>query len=455
MGIERKKLFVYLYGIVAVTIFGICISFNPINFLLIFTAIGVSVLLFVLLFVLKEKMLTHLVLLLVLSLFLLPSGSIKEISLRFDDYLVIFITLGLFFMFIYSRQKEFKEIPTPLKWLLVYLLYSLFITLANLVFGRLTPIYLLFFIKEIQYFIYLLVCFYLVRAYIPFESKFRKTFIFASVVSILWGVYQLLTGNIRGYYGIGIISVQNPSQSGILFLLMTLMLLYFSVTTKKKSHEFYLAICSFFAAAMTLATISRTAILGIGVVFSLYLGFSLFRRRWNFKKIFIVFYIAILAIPIGYKIIGSMVDSIFQRFSQFGNSADFRANIWESFLSNSDTLGLIFGNGKGFMQVIVGTFTLKADNMYVRLLVEIGYVGIVIWSIFILSIIFYGFVNMKHNYNEAVFLLILTIVFIIISVTQEAYIVSIQGSAYWLLTGFFLGKISYENIKRKNIAKHV
>jgi len=448
--IKWKVPSIYLYAIIVSAIVGFCISLNPYIALLTLTTVGIGVLFFFLLFILKDKMISYLVVWLVISLFLIPSVSFGGMKLRLDDFLVVFITLGLFFNVLFKRQTTFEWVPLPFNTLTAYLGYSMMITIVSVIFGKIAPVYLLFFIKEIQYFLYLIACFYLVRNYAPFENKFKKGFIFVSIISILWGLYQLLSGNIRGYYGIGIISNQNPSQSGILFLIMTLMLLYFGVTSKKRIHEFTLTIGAFLSGIMTISTISRTGILGLGVVIFLYLGFSALKRKWNFKKIFISICFLVFAIPLGYKMIGTMVSSILNRFDRFGYSAGYRANNWKGFLSHSDTMGLIFGNGKGFMQEVVGGFTLKADNMYVRLLVEIGYVGLLLWAIFILSIIYYGLINIRRNYNEAVFLLILTLVFIIIGVTQEAYIVSIQGSAYWLLTGFFLGKISLQNMRRRN-----
>lgn len=442
-----KKYYIYLLGALLAVMIGAITSFSPYISVALCIVSGVSVLLFVALTGYHKKTMSFLLTMLLISLYLFPDITISGLGFRFDDFLAIFMSFGLLFLVAKSKATDAIQAPIVFKWLVIYLIYSGAISTVALLFGELESIYLLFFVKEIQYFVYLVACYYLIKSYPKFDTTFRKAFSILSAVTILWGIYQLLTGNIRGYYGIGIISNQTPSQSGILLLMTTLMLLYFSISTTKKHSQLFFLISALLAAAMTIATISRTAILGLVAIFGLYIFFSMFRRKWNHKKIAISIFLVLAVIPLSYQMISSMIASVFERFSRFGHSANYRWNNWEYFLSHSDTLGHIFGNGKGFMQVIVGNFTLSADNMYVRLLVEVGAIGLALWMIFIFSILFYSLVNIKKSFNESMFLMILTLLFMITSVTQESYLVSIQGSMYWLLTGYFLAKISLKKEK--------
>src|SRR5699024_2682640 len=130
-----------------------------------------------------------------------------------------------------------------------------------------------------------------------------------------------------------------------------------------------------------------------------YLLISLF-RKWNFKKSMIIIYFLFLVIPISYLLVGDLLYSILERFSRFGSGAATRSGLWQDFLSYSDTLGKIFGNGKGYMQEVVGTLTLRAYSQFVRLIIEVGVIGLVLWIIMIASIIIYSLINLKHAYNE-------------------------------------------------------
>ncbi|MGD6900485.1 O-antigen ligase family protein [Bacillus infantis] len=398
------------------------------------------------LFKMTQKTLSILSVSLLISLFLIPSFSFGNIGLRVDDFIVIFISLALFFVFL--KYKNFK-MSAILKWLFVYLTYSFIISAVYILSGELKPIYMLFFIKEIQYFVYFLVFYYLALNKNGFSYTVRKTMLFVSLLTIGWGTYQLITGKIVGYYGIGIISVSAPSQSGVVLMLMSIFLLYMSLTTKKKSNSLFLTLTMFLSIAMTFATISRTAILILCLLLALYVTISMF-NRWNIKKVLIAVYIAALMIPLSYFLVDKLVMSVLERFSRFAEGANGRIGFWKGFLSHSDLLGYIFGNGKGFMQVIVGTFTLKADSQYIRLVLEVGIIGLILWTILIGSILIFSLKNLKNNYYDSLFLLIMTIGFILIGVTQEGYLVAIQGSLYWILTGFFIGKISRQNEDRTN-----
>ncbi|TCP24918.1 O-antigen ligase [Scopulibacillus darangshiensis] len=452
MILEKNNILSLLLALFVSISIGVLSVYGTMDFFIIGISLFISVLFFVFTVVKRNKMLSLFSQFLILSLILIPGISLSGIGFRLDDFIVIFLTLGLIFTFVYGRKRALNA-PPIIKWVFAYLIYSLFISLVRVVFDHLQSIYLLFFIKEIQYFIYFIAFYYLARNKEGFSSKVRKTFFIASLITILWGLFQLVTGNIRGYYGIGIISVQNPSQSGVVFFIITIFLMYMSSTAEKRSHSLFLSVGSCISAILTVATISRTATLVLIVTFLLYLFISLCRKKWNYKKIFIAIYLSSAIIPLGYKLFATLGTSIFDRFSRIEEGTDTRLNHWGNYLSHSDTIGYIFGNGKGFMQVIVGSFTLQADNQYVRLLVEVGVVGLILWIILIGSIILFCFVNFKRNYTDALFLLLFTFGFIIFGMTQEAYLVAIQGSLYWILTGFFIGKMLRQNDLRNNQVK--
>jgi len=445
---KKKNILPYIISILFLIPICILASFYPVETLIGTLVIVVSIIIFVSIFHKRDKTLSYLACLLLLSLYLTSDINIGGVGLRVDDYIAIFMTIGLFSI-IYSKKGYFKNVSI-IKWLVIYLSYCFLITLSHLIFNDLNPILILYFIKEIQYFVYFFIFYHLSRNYSIFENHFKKYFLFVALLTIGWGVFQLITGNIFGYYGIGIISISAPSQSGIVLFLTSLFLFYMSLTIKEKRKSFLPTIVSLISVALTFATISRTAISVLIGIIIVYLLISMF-RRWNFKKIFIGVCFSILLTPLGITLIGDKLGySILERFSRFGQGAAGRMDFWKSFLEQSSTLGHIFGNGKGFMQEIVGTFTLKADSQYVRLILEVGVIGLVLWLLMLGSILIFSIKHLKISYYDSLFLFLLTLSFMIVGITQEGYLVSIQGSLYWIISGYFIGNIIRKKFFEKN-----
>jgi O-antigen ligase len=439
MILANNKVILGMLVIPLVMLVGVISSILPLETLSGTVVFLIVIVLFMLLFKNTKKTISLLSTVLILSLFLIPGFNYEGIGFRLDDLIVVLMSFILFI--ILFQQKKIKMSPI-IKCLVAYLMYSFLISVVHILLGELRPIYMLFFIKEIQYFIYFLSFYYMAMNNDNFSIKVEKVFVFSSLATLGWGVYQLITGNIVGYYGIGIISISAPSQSGVVLMVISIFMLYMSIYNKRRSLFYTLAF--FLASALTFATISRTGISILIALLGVYLLISMF-RKWNAIKVLIGGYLIVLLVPLAYLLVGDLVKSILERFSRFNEGASGRIGFWQHFLSQSDTMGHIFGNGKGFMQVIVGTFTLKADSQYVRLILEVGIVGLILWVGLISSILIFSIKNMKNNYHDSLFLFLLTVGFILIGVTQEGYLVAIQGSLYWILTGLFIGKISRKN----------
>lgn len=436
----KNKNYVLCLLVLLVIPLGVSVSYYPRATLAGALAIFITVIIMTRMVSQRDQTLSKLINLLMMNLFLIPGINISGISFRLDDYIAIFLTIGLFLLLVNNKYKNAGQLLINI--LFIYLGYSFFITLINIIFNDLNLILILYFIKEIQYFIYFFVIYYLAKNHENFQNNFKKYFLISALITIGWGIIQLVTGNIIGYYGIGIISVSAPSQSGIVLFLISLFLFYMSLIEKNKIKTYFLTVASLASIALTFATISRTAISVLLGIILLYLFISLF-RRWNFKKILIGLYFFILVSPVGIILIGDELGySIIERFSRFSQGASGRMGFWQGFLSHSNNLGLIFGNGKGFMQEIVGTFTLKADSQYVRLILEVGIIGLIFWILLIVSILLFATKHLRTHYYDSLFLILLTISFIVVGITQEGYLVTIQGSLYWILTGYFIGNIT-------------
>lgn len=442
MMIYRKQSVLYLFLLLSLAIFiGYSVSINPIESLIVTVTLLFTIIVIFFLLTKREQTLSLFSLILIPSLLLIPEFPIGEMDFRFEDFIVIFLTIGLMYTWLNIEDKT-KILPRSILIpLTIYLVYSFLLTIIQMVIKETHPIYLLFFLKEIQYFIYFIVFCYLSSNISNFTDKAKKILLLVSIVTILWGIYQITFRNIIGYYGIGIISTPTASQSGIAFFLVTFILFYLSSTAHKKLTRLYISCLALLSTILTIGTVTRTSIVVLGIFLFMYVFFSLFRKKWNFIKIYFITSIGMIIIPISYLLSKDLFTFMLERFSRFRLGMEERINIWDRYLNNIDVFGLIFGNGKGYMQVIIGSFVLKADNQYVRLIVEIGYFGLILWIVLIGSIIIFSIKNFKNNYTDSMFLLILTISFLVIGLTQEGYMVTIQASLYWILTGFFVGKI--------------
>lgn len=437
---QKQNIILLLFTIILAAFVGFLVSIKPYESLIIAVTLFLLTIGIIFILINKDRALSLFSLMIILSLLLIPAFSLGELELRLEDFLVIFLTIGLIYTWLSKGKTNILPHSIYLS-LIIYLIYSVLITFIQMSVNGTHPIYLLFFLREIQYFIYFFVFCYLATNLDGFIKKAQKVFLFVSVITIFWGIYQLVTNNIIGYYGIGIISTPTASQSGIAFFIITFMLFYLSTTADKNWQKFLTTCFGLLAAVLTVTTVTRTSIVVLGVFLLLYIFFSLFRRKWNFIKIYFIMFAGIIIIPIGYFLSGRLFTFMLERFSRFRLGMEGRMTIWDGYLNNTDILGQLFGNGKGYMQVIIGSFVLKADNQYVRLIVEIGYIGLILWLIFIGSIIIFSIKNFKNNYTDSMFLLIFTICFLIIGLTQEAYMVTIQASLYWIITGFFVGKL--------------
>lgn len=391
-----------------------------------------------------EKTTIFLAFLLLIALFLIPGVSLGGIGFRLDDGIVVLLGLVI----LHAIYKGSGNLSTPInKFIIIYVTYMLLITFVNILFNDL-PLFLgLFAIKEFQYFIYFFAFVYIMKSTWCREN-FTKTFLWSALISMIWGAYQLLFDAGVGFYGIGLMSETSSSQSGGAFYLISMFFLYLINYEHRFWHRVLYFILFCWSAGMVFATVSRTAILALGISYVVYLGFTVFRM--SAKRIIISVYVLALASPALYFILKDYLEKIFHRLQNIDSGASYRANKWENLLSYSSDLGKVFGEGRGFAQTITGSLTLAIDSQYVRNILELGYVGSILFILIMLSIFIFAFRNIKKYYGESLFLILITCGFLVMSVTHEVFLVTIQASIYWILVGAFVGKIVHDKKHKMN-----
>lgn len=407
--------------------------------------IPISIITFALLFLFITKtsaMVKIFTTLLLISLFLFPSVTVAGVGLRIEDFITVFLTLFL----VYLLFNDYSSVMTPInKPIFYYISYVVIITVVHVLINNLSSIYLFFAIKELQYLIYFFAFVYVMK-YEWFRVNFKKMFLWLSVVTMLWVAYQLVFNASVGFYGVGLISETGSSQSGGVFFLISMFFLYqININHKWKPRITYF-IMFIGSAGMLFVTMSRTAIMAFGVVYAIYLLFILFRL--STKRLLISGYLITLASPLIYLLIKDEIARVIQRINVIDQSTNTRVDKWNYLLSYVSDLGYIFGEGRGFAQTMTGGLTLGTDSQYVRNIMELGYVGSFLFIIVILSIFIFAFRNLKKFYGESLFIILITCGFMVMSVTHEVFLVTIQASFYWTLIGAFVGKIIYDKKMR-------
>lgn len=380
------------------------------------------------------------VLLMVMSIFLTPSLDIFGTSLRFEDFLVIFVTIAL------TVRLFFKDVINNklTRFINYYILLSVIVTVLHYFTGDIKPIYFLFLLKEIQFFIYFYVFMFAALYIEKLENQIYKILFLMGIINIAWGLYQIIFGA-KGYYGIGIINTSAPSQSGGVFLIITLFMLFYKNYIDKKWQPIVL-ILTIVSGLLTVATISRTALLALSVTLFLYYLFKLvIVKKTKIINLLIYMVSCLVASLLAFKI--NLFEKVLHRVGQIDSGASIRTNKWNKLIEQANPSGFewLFGQGKGYTQELTGGLTLAADSQYVRLLLEIGIVGVIFWASIVVYLISFALKNMKHHYYESVFLILLITGFLTMGVTHEVFLVTLQASAFWSVTGLMVGVIMKKN----------
>lgn len=437
-----KRKYVALILSIMILLFVLCATYVlGLNYrsIIMVGVVFISILLGIMAFQYQEKFLKRLSVVTILSIFLTPSVTMGA-NFRLEDYLVVFMALTLFSI---ALKKNHKKLTLVVG---VYLLYSIIITTINYFSGNVKPIYYLFLVKEIQFFFYFYFMMYAVDL-IKNEEKLYKVLYFLSIANISWGIIQVLTPINAGFYGIGVINDTSPSQSGGIFVVTTLFLLFYRSHAKHKNHLF-LTCLLLLSILMTVFVGSRTSIMALVVCFSFLFLIKFIKFLVNFKmtrKTFRTIGIIILLMPamIIWFTKSDMYNRIFGRISRLGEGTNIRTSKWERLFNQSDPnfIEMILGKGKGYTQELTGGLTLAADSQYMRLFLETGIVGLVTWLMIIAFILYIAIKGYAKAKDEAKFLILLVLAFCTMGITHEVFLVALQASAFWSISGLMVGVI--------------
>lgn len=326
---------------------------------------------------------------------------------------------------------------------LVTVMYFMYFTLQSsiliLISDKLNILTFLYITKEL---IYISVYFIVIYSF-DFNKKSSKSIVsFFIIITLIYGFYSLATRNIT-YYGISAIVSNSPSQSGIIFLMCAIISMIFYINTKEKVY-FILIIVSILT---TIATISRTAIVGLAIFLASFFSLSLTRKmltKFEAKKFYKFITLLLLISSVIYILLrfdlfnftSLYLDKMIDRFMNLSRSVEVRQNMSSDYFSSiigDSGIKLIFGQGKAIPEIFFNRTTLGVDNQYTRFIIEGGLIGIIIWVIMITTWI----ISIKKNLTMSLknILYSIIVMYFFIGFGYEFYQVSKSGISIWLILG--------------------
>lgn len=378
--------------------------------------------------------------LVVLSFFIsIPVFSSNGRYVRFEDFVFIIIILVIFL----NRYLYKIKIQYP-KYVMIAFIVYIFFTATNSIIrficGYLDFRFLLYLIKQVQYFTVGVYIYSYLLQY-PRDTILFYAFRIGILANFVYVAYQIITGNFMGWYGVSAIGLDGASaSSGALFFAAGVYGVWEFINTKKITS---LAIVLFSLLAV-MAVISRTFIMGY--VFFCVANLILFSIDF-FKKIVTTFKINISAIVISIFIIcsTSIITSqlgnansigiymkMLKRVSKLSNGVNIRKDNYSSHISKwqNQPASLLWGTGWSGPEYIRGESAIGIDGQYVRQVIETGIFG----SIIFLNLLFWIAVALTRNklslYNYIGLIFLFS--FLLMAVTYDVFVISKTSSFFWI-----------------------
>lgn len=370
-------------------------------------------------------------------------------TVRLQD-LASLLAFTVIFYIIKTQGKDDQGYKNTVFLMAIFLLY---VSVSNMFFyfkGDIDATTIFYIVKEVEFYTCFLMISYFFKNYL--KGVYRITQLLMIFICI-YGFYQVVTGHIS-YYGIGTIFERAPSISGSIYLVSSVLSFYLYRVFRDRNFKIY----AFLTYLLTIFTISKTNIIGLTLFymcfFALQLGhtFLATKRRGftvNTRRILIVLAFVIslsLVFIIGFNNakISSFISEnntfsrIIGRFGRLDSSYAFRSNkahyYLEYFIGDSP-MAVLFGRGKGITEYAFNVRTLAVDNQFTRAIIEVGLVGIIIWTSVIASMV----LALARSENRFSYHLVISLFvgYLAMGVGYEVFVVTKTGIVFWFLLGVF------------------
>lgn len=386
----------------------------------------------------------------------------RSIDLRYEDF--IFIIMLVYWSIGIFLWKEKVYYTSLLKPILIYVIFALVSTALGIFQGRINNVNAFFFIlKEIEYFLM-----FLLTANFVGDLRSLKVIVYSlnifAMANGFFGIFQFLKNRFQDIATIDMGSIGEPSRflSGGYFAIGAIFSLVSMVFLKEKKIKIF----SFFSCLVcTVALIgsgSRSNTGGLILSFIILL-FFLLKDFLNKKKNFglkikpAIICTILIAIAIFFV---TKLPSIW-RFTNLEymktSFSELRVEtIYKPLLEIFKKSPLI-GLGKTACSIVIPG-TGEAHNYYLRILIEMGIVGLCVFLYLVFCILKYSWGLTKSD-NDLIKTVgfagfLVCIQFLFASLTQDAFLPVKINETFWIIIGlvaassYFNKKESYTNIQK-------
>lgn len=264
-----------------------------------------------------------------------------------------------------------------------------------------------------------------------------KAILISAIIPVVYGIYQLITGEglQRAKEGllVGIPRIQSTFilsnafayYLGIIILTSILMLTQF-YSYKKRGKN----VLSLLIVAGAIVCLVYTYTRGVWLALLLSLGsIAVFEKR--IRKWLII--LALICIPLFSANILARFDDLINP-PKFGNTLSSRLEIYEALLFKAVPEQFFLGFGVGVSQEVVRQYAhyeTIPHNDYIRVLVETGALGLIVYLAFLGKIFFYllGLIRRKVNFHANTIFFGILIFYLISSMGQNVFF-GISGAGY-------------------------
>lgn len=367
---------------------------------------------------------------------LIPLAYGRILQLRFEDFLLVILLVSWLFSFPINKKSI---TPSPLtKPILIYVFLAVLSTLLGIYFEWVEPTRAFFYLfKEIEYFLIYFV-------FVMFIENFKNlrviiiTLLVLGIGSGIFAAYQFVTGKLTGYYGIASIGEPSPFSTGGYYSILFIFSVALFLHVKEKKIRWLSAISILLNFLALINSGSRANV--IGTIFSLCLLLlfiykpKMLLRLTFIIPIFISAWIIIMFFSPSEYIIIERITNV------EGMKLSWEARIDKAFIPlwNVVVINPVTGLGKS----ITGTEGLptEAHNHYLRILTEMGVIGIISFLYLLSSIIKTSIKTYKNTAiplkkATALCCLLVTISLMVASISQDAFTPVKVNEMFWLLVG--------------------
>jgi len=382
-----------------------------------------------------------------------PGALPKTVDVRAED-----VVLGAILL-LWTIRPSFVRWRSPLKPLIFgYLAWSIAATVFAISQEWVRPIRATFYTaKEIEYFLFFAVGLLCVRSIEDLNGGIAAL-VAGSLVQGTYAVYQLATGQYTGAYAVGLLGEPGPHIAGFCGLLSLCLGMALFDPVRPRVAALSIA-CAVLGAVGILGSVSRTAAVAGAVAAMVLLVLELPARRrilprWAPIALFSLLAVAAVATYALLNATEKEADVLHRRINPLlgaqsgwdeGVKAFHQSRVDAVFVPYYELVARspILGNGKSITGQSDDRFA-ETHNYYLRLIVEAGFVGLLLYVIMIAVVLrsayrLYRYGRPMLSRRMGLFCFVFTVAILVCAFAQDAFSAPRAAELYWITIGMMMG----------------